>query len=175
MSLLLRIVFILAFCVATIGATGFAEDVEPNAWPMFVAGLLVTLGSGWMLRQRSRADAASAAEGELSLQALGAAVERIRQAAHSVQSDAASLEATALADRLDEVIVQCRLLGNRNEDFLRALGTEKYVRVWDGFATGERLLARAWSMAADGYVEEARGELPKAHAQLERAVAGAHA
>lgn len=175
MNLLLRIVFILAFCAATIGAAGFAEEIEPQAWPLFLGGLTVTLISGWMLRTRARAAAAAAAAGELSLTALGAAVGSIHQAALAVASAAAQLEATALAERLDEVIVQCRILGNRNEDFLRALGTEKYVRVWDGFASGERLLARAWSMAADGYAEEARGELPKALAHLERAAAGARA
>jgi len=175
MSMLLRLVFILSFCVATIGATGFAEEIEAMAWPLFGGGLLVTLASGWMLRQQSRSEAASAAAGELSLTALGSAVDAIRQAAIAVETESSTLDSAALAERLDEVIVQCRILGNRNEDFMRALGTEKYVRVWDGFATGERLLARAWSMAADGYVEEARGELPKALAHLARATAGAHA
>lgn len=174
MTFLLRIVFVLAFCVATVGAMGFAKEVEPAAWPLFGAGLLTTLAAGWLLRKRAHAEAASAASGELSLASLGAAVGQIRAAAAALESEAAALDSAALAARLDEVILQCRMLGNRNEDFLRALGTEHYVRVWDGFATGERLLARAWSMAADGYDREARAEIPKARAHLERAVAGAH-
>ena len=175
MNLLLRIVFIVAFCVATIGAAGFAEPVEPLAVPLFGAGLAVTLAAGWMLRRHARAAAAEAAAGEHSLAALGAAVARIRDDAKRIAGDAASLDSDALAARLDALIIECRMLGNRNEDFLRALGTQSYVRVWDGFATGERLLARAWSMAADGYAEEARLEIPKACAHLERASAGAHA
>ena len=174
MNLLLRIVFILAFCAATIGAAGFADSPERLAWPLLIGGLAITLATGWRLRGRARARAASAASGDLSLIALGAAVSRIHAATQSVELRAAALDAPALAEQLDEVIVACRLLGNRNEDFLNALGTEKYVRVWDGFAVGERLLARAWSMAADGYATEARAELPKARAHLERAVAGAH-
>lgn len=175
MILLLRIVFVASFCVATIGATGFAEEPERLAWPLLGGGLGVTVLSGWLLRRHARAAAASAAVGELSLAALGAEVARILRAADAVAAESGALESEALAQRLDAVITECRMLGNRNEDFLRALGTQAYVRVWDGFASGERLLARAWSMAADGYVEQARMEIPKACAHLQRAAAGAHA
>lgn len=170
--LLLRILFVLAFCVATVGAMGFAKEIESGAWPLFGAGLAVTLATGWLLRKQVHAAAADAAAGELSLDALRTAVAAIRDAARALATAAPALDAAGLAQRLDEVIVECRMLGNRNEDFLRSLGTEKYVSVWDGFATGERLLARAWSMAADDYDDGAREELGKALTHLDRACAG---
>jgi hypothetical protein len=174
MQILLRILFVASFCVATVGAAGFATPMEPLAWPLFGSGLGLTLASGWALRRAARAAAATAASGEASLTALGSEVARIRDAVRALAGEAHLLDGPALAARLDAVILSCRMLGNRNEEFLRALGTQAYVRVWDGFATAERLLARAWSMAADGFPHEARLELPKARAHLERAVAAAH-
>ena len=51
------------------------------------------------------------------------------------------------------------------------LGFSKYAGIWDGVASAERLLSRAWSMATDGHLQEAIEELPRARAQIERACA----
>jgi len=164
----LRLVFVVAFCVMTVGAAGFAKEIEPLAWPLYGGGLAVTLATGVALKRRSQRETAAAAAGSASL---GALVAEVR----AIQADVAEIQAgrtddAALLAQLEALLARCSVLGQRNEEFLRTLGFEAYVRVWDGFATAERLIARAWSMTADGFAAQGREELPRAHAALARAV-----
>ena len=169
--LILRIVFITAFCVATVGAAGFAQEVERLAWPLFGGGLAVTVAAGLALRSRTRAAIHEAGAAGLDQEGLLAAVEQIEREVVRLEQDMADLDARAFAERVDDVLKdRCHPLGLLNEDYLRVLGAAAYTRVWDGFANGERLLARAWSMAADGFLDEARAEVPKALAHFRRAV-----
>ena len=62
-------------------------------------------------------------------------------------------------------------LTSKHEEIVSLVGFSAYARAWEGVATAERLLARAWSVATDGHLEEARGELPAAREWLEKACA----
>ena len=62
-------------------------------------------------------------------------------------------------------------LGSQSDEFAASVGFDAYASVWSHFATCERLLNRAWSMAADGHGDEGREELPRARAAAEAAVA----
>lgn len=170
MRILLRIVFLLGFCAATVGAAGFATPREPEALPLLVGGLLLVAGCGFAGRRLRRADE-SVGSGAAGRAELAAALQGVVAAVQAVRDDAPRLGDAELAARLDAILVPCAALGNRNEEFMRSLGLAEYTRVWDGFATGERLLARAWSMAADGFAEASRAEIPKACAHFERAAA----
>jgi len=164
-----RLVFIVAFCVMIVGAAGFSKEIEPLAWPLYLGGLAVTLVSGFALRKANQRSTAAAAVGSTSLASLVNAVEVIRDEVAALEASAATGDAKALLVRLDAVLARCASLGERNEDYMKSLGIKRYVQVWDGFATAERLLARAWSMTADGFADEGRRELPRARAALERA------
>ena len=174
MHLLLRAVFVLAFCVATIGAAGFTKTPERLAWPLYGGGLAVTLATGFLLRRRARAAAREAAAGDLSLAGLQDSVRRIRDDLRRLEAEQGGLAQDVLVARMDAILMACRAVGTRNEDYLRALGTQVYVSVWDGFSTAERLIARAWSMSVDGFPHEGVLEIPKARAHLDRALRGAH-
>lgn len=169
----LRAVFVIAFCIMILGAAGFSKEIEPMAWPLYLGGFVVTMLSGFFLRaQNKRATGDGAAE-STSFASLTTTVAGIRDAVKTIEAEAPRCDRTTLLARLDDVLTDCALLGQRNEEYMKALGPERYVAVWDGFATAERLLARAWSMTADGYQSEAQLELPRARAALERATAGA--
>lgn len=173
MTLLARILFIGGFCVATIGGGGFAEPLEDNALLLFIGGLAAVLVGGLMLRRAAHAQAHEKSDDGLSEEGLVTALTGLAADAKRLQEDAPSLDSKALCTGLDELLQgTCFDLGSHNEDYMRVLGNATYTRYWDGFAVGERLLARAWSMAADGALEEARAELPKACRNLDRAAAG---
>ncbi len=173
MKLLLRLVFIAAFCLATVGAAGFPSPREALALPLLVGGLALVALCGVLMRRRRAAEDASGREGASKAQ-LAAGLADVLARMRRVEAEAGELGGPALADRLDEILGgPCAELGNRNEDYARLLGIADYTRIWDGFATGERLLARAWSMSADGFPHEGRLEIPKARAYFERAVAEA--
>lgn len=173
-DLLLRLAFLAGFCLATVGAAGFAQEREPQAVPFLAAGLAIVAATGVAQRlRRGRAERA-AGGGGVSRAGLAADLAEVLAAARRIEAEAAHLAPADLAARLDELSVRCAVIGNRNEEYQRLLGLRDYTAIWDGFATGERLLARAWSMSTDGYPNEARAELPRARAQFERAAAAAH-
>ncbi len=174
-TLLLRALFIAAFCVATVGAAGFAETREPEALPLFLGGGAGILLFGLLLRVRARALIAAASAGELSESGLRGAVARIADSARALDAEKESSSASELVRRLDALLADCAALGNRNEDYMRALGMAAYTRVWDGFSTAERLLARSRSMAADGHLQGARLELTRARDFLADALGERHA
>ena len=41
MKLLPNILIVVGFCVGTVGAAGFAEEIESKAWPLYVGGIVV--------------------------------------------------------------------------------------------------------------------------------------
>jgi hypothetical protein len=174
MGLLLRLSFLIGFCLATLGAAGFASPREPEAVVFLAVGLALVATVGIMQRSR-RLHTEAVVSGGITRAGLATELDALLNSAQELSGAADRLEGQVLVARLEALAVSWSAIGVRNEEYQRLLGLKDYVRVWDGFATGERLLARAWSMAADGYVEEARLELPKACAHLERAAAGAHA
>ena len=171
MLYVLRTILILGFCTATLGAAGFAEPIEPAAPWMLGLGMIAVAVSGLSLRRRMH-EAAHAEGGGLSFEGLIDEVAAMSKSLDTLAADAIDLDRNSLCDRVNALLHgPCFELGNRNEAYMRALGNSDYVRVWDGFAVAERLLARSWSMATDGHLEEAREVLPSAAKHMRRAAA----
>lgn len=175
MKILLRIVFVAGFCLATIGAAGFAHEREPAAAPLLAAGLGLVLLTAITTRLRRDHGGAGPGGGRNRSQ-LAERLAAITHEARAIEAAGPGLQAPALVERLDALLSgPCAEVGADNEEWARLLGLAEYTRIWDGFATGERLLARAWSMSADGHAGEARDLLPRIRAQFERAAAAARA
>ena len=101
-----------------------------------------------------------------------ALLEAIRLEIQSIDDAKADLSAENLAQQIDNLLKNSFFdLTARHEEFAALLGFSKYAGIWDGVASAERLLSRAWSMATDGHLEEAIEEIPRARAQIERACA----
>ncbi len=173
LSLLLRLLFLAGVGLATVGAAGFASPREPEALPFLATGLALVAVTGF-LQRRARRAAGAAAGGGLSRAQLAAAVGELLAGTRRLEADAGQLDAAGLAARLEHLAGLCVEIGARNEDYQRLLGLRDYARIWDGFATGERLLSRAWSMSTDGFPEPARLEVPRARAHFEKSLAAAH-
>ncbi|MBC8328616.1 MAG: hypothetical protein H8E31_07705, partial [Planctomycetes bacterium] len=109
--------------------------------------------------------------GALDRAGLAAALHDLALQLDALEADQGTLEPGALCRRIDALLLGPYFeLGGRNEEYARVLGPGLYSRIWEGFAVSERLLARAWSMATDGHLEEALLELPRARQQLALAV-----
>ncbi|MCP4093285.1 MAG: hypothetical protein GY747_07535 [Planctomycetes bacterium] len=172
MKYIAQLLFIGGFCVATIGGAGFSDPLEPNALIMFIGGLVLVLIGGIMLRRAAHAEAHEKVSDGLSEEGLANSIKRIADDVRSLVSDASSLDGKQLCTRIDAILQGPFFdVGSRNEDYMRVLGNTVYTRYWDGFAVSERLLARSWSMAADGALEEAVAELPGVLKNIERATA----
>ena len=55
------------------------------------------------------------------------------------------------------------------ESMIPKLGMQRYADIMSPFANAERLLNRAWSASADGYVDEVRNCIAGARVELEKA------
>lgn len=171
MKLIATLLFIGGFCVATIGGGGFAEPLEDNALILFIAGLVMCLIGGLILRKIQHEEIHGQASDGISEEGLLEGLKKLDAGVDRLCADAANLDGKQLCARADELLQGGYFdLGSRNEDYIRVLGNATYTRYWDGFAVSERLLARAWSMAADGALEEARAELPGVRSHLHRAL-----
>lgn len=171
MKLIANLLFIGGFCLATIGGAGFADPLEDMALVLFVVGMVVCLVGGLMLRKISHAEAHERASAGLSEEGMLAGMQELAVGVDALCADAADLDGKGLCMRADALLQGGYFdLGSHNEDYMRVLGNATYTRYWDGFAVSERLLARAWSMAADGALEEARAELPGVRSNLARAL-----
>ena len=170
MKLLANLVLVLGFCVGTVGAAGFAEPRESLALPLLAVGLAGVFAGGFLTRWARRAaveDAAPGAGGRLGL--FRDLLEKIRVGVEGLDREKESLPADDFRERIDRLLREEYFdLTSRNDELASLVGFAGYARVWEGVATAERLLARAWSMATDGYLAEARGEIPLAHEHLER-------
>lgn len=172
MALFLRILFIAGFCLATVGAAGFTSPREPEALPFLIAGLVVVAFTG-LMQKRVRRQADAAGGSGLSRAQLAAAVAEVLEGTRRLEAEAGRLENAALGARLESLAGRCAEIGSVNEDYIRLLGLKEYTLIWDGFASGERLLNRAWSMSMDGFPADARLELPRARAHFEKSAAAA--
>jgi len=174
MKYIAQLLFIGGFCLATVGGAGFSDPIEKKAMVMFGIGLALCLIGGIILRRATHAEAHEKAADGLSEEGLSKSIDVIVSEVRSLLTDADVLDAKQLCIRIDAILQGSFFdVGSRNEDYMRVLGNTVYTQYWDGFAVSERLLARAWSMAADGALHEARAELPGVLRNIERAVAPA--
>ncbi|MDP7061760.1 MAG: hypothetical protein QF489_02350 [Planctomycetota bacterium] len=170
MKYIAQLLFIGGFCVATVGGAGFSDPLEESALMMFIGGLVLVLVGGIMLRRAVHAEAHEKVADGLSEEGLAKAIEGIAADVRGLIDEASGLDGKQLCTRIDTILQGSFFdIGSRNEDYMRVLGNTVYTRYWDGFAVGERLLARSWSMAADGAVAEAVAELPGVLKNIERA------
>lgn len=184
-KLLPNLLIVLGFCLGTIGATGFHSpadsanavaltgadkpSTESYAWAFLVGGLAM-FGAGGLLSRGARD--AGQAEGR------SGAVAAIRGELIQIQDLVAGLDETkdSLADaelmvRIDDMRTGVLFdLGSQSDSFASQIGFDAYANIWGHFATCERLLNRSWSMAADGFGEESRAELPLARSAIDSAV-----
>ncbi|MDA1230072.1 MAG: hypothetical protein O2856_04800 [Planctomycetota bacterium] len=82
-----------------------------------------------------------------------------------------SLEAIALAvGRLcDQCAEPFSDFADSRQSLVRRFGMKVYADVMTEFASAERYVNRAWSAAADGYVDEVKSSLVRAHGHLRTA------
>jgi hypothetical protein len=185
-----RALIILGFCAASIGAAGlripptpgetlslietplFSQHPVPvsSALTIFICGTVALVTGGILLKVAKKSTAAAGKGGDGTIKEFAAMLEGIRGEIQAVDDSLDKLTAEEFTRRIDELLKNQYLdLTLRNEELAGLLGFSKYAKIWDGVASAERLLSRAWSMATDGHLEEAIEELPRARTHIERA------
>lgn len=164
-------ILILGVCLGVIGAAGLTDPVQDGAYGFFAAGTVACVAGGVIFRRATRAGGESSAYAAAAVGDLQQRLESIARRVSSIEERMSELEGPAFCDEVNGLLVgEYFELGSRAEEFSQLLGMSRYTQIWGGVAVAERLLARAWSMATDGALDEAREEIPLVRAQLAGAV-----
>ena len=174
MKIISKLTIILGFCAASLGAASLGkpandDSVSPDTGlAILICGVISLVLGGLLSKKEEQAD--GAAEESASRLDFVPLLEEIRCEIHELASSLDKLSAEDLTQRIDSLLKRQYFdLIARHEELASLLGFSKYAEIWDGVASAERLLSRAWSMATDGYLEEALQEIPRARTHIERA------
>jgi hypothetical protein len=161
--------------VEFVKSASFDPTIWFGLWPswVFVASVLVLLGSAMMVRAASKAPDKKAPEYGAAQEGgpQGVPTEPLAIAqAMRLEVEAVAQEVGATADGKRQLALIVDRLGEVQRTLVPAfaasrptiisrMGMGGYAQVMDIFAASERAINRAWSAAADGHVEEARQSL----------------
>ena len=171
MRLFAKFLLVLGTCLAAVGAAGFTENPENEAWVFFLGGLILCFAGTRFQRISIQEEAGPAHHSAAVMGGLRGRLRAALKATIFLDETCDEIGEEEFCSRLDELLRgEFFEMGGRVEEYQRLLGFADYSRVWEGVAIGERLLSRAWSMATDGHLEEAFMEIPLARAALSRAL-----
>lgn len=164
------------------GAYVVVAQVHAIEWVHYGIGATFMLaGIALMHVARSRAAAGSDQHDE-DLDVLEASLEKLGVKVEGLAAIEADEDLLDVHRRIDaELLEDLDAFVEVRESMIPRLGMQPYANIMSPFATGERLLNRAWSASADGYVDEVRrcvqeaaSEVRSAQARLREARAALH-
>jgi len=147
------------------------EQVETVNWMTYGVCLVVMLAGMFQLRMARAAaleDAGEKHESDLVVlqQSLTALIQKVR----TFESTSSDEDQLTIHERIDaELMDDIDAFVEARESMIPKLGMQRYADIMSPFANGERLLNRAWSASADGYVDEVRDCVAAARVELEQA------
>lgn len=155
------------------GAYVSVAQVDSVNWLHY--GICAALMLGGMFALRAARSAALEQAGDqhdadiaVLRSSLGSLIEKVRDF-ETVESDEGQL---TIHRRIDEELMEdIDTFVEARESMIPKLGMQRYADIMSPFANGERLLNRAWSASADGYVDEVRTCVTNARSELEKAAA----
>ena len=153
------------------GAYMAVAEVDSVNWVRYgiCAALMLV---GMVIVRRSRAvHARGAGEKHIAdIETLRTSLASLIGKVSSFESASGDEEQLAVHHRIDaELMEDIDTFVEARESMIPKLGMQRYADIMSPFANGERLLNRAWSASADGYVDEVRTCITGARVQLERA------
>ena len=170
--LVANLFLVIGFCLGTVGAAGFGPETQDLAWPFLIAGSGLMVVGAFLRRRALKGLVDTQSVGQGSMEKLQAGLTSVQNQMQALCLEMDSMQEVDFRSRLDSVLEETVFdLTKDSEDYLSEFGFAQYARVWDGIAVGERLLARAWSMATDGHIAEAREEVRLSLAEFSRASA----
>jgi hypothetical protein len=146
------------------------------SWPAYLTCIAVGWAGVAILRLGRAMQRKEAAASQVGLEAV---VEKLQKCSTHLDSSLArpieQLTCEQVLDIIDSELVP--LMADFAEDrmaIFHRLGTKAYSAIMTEFASGERYLNRAWSAAADGYVDEVSRSVAHSSTFLRAAVHQAH-
>lgn len=141
-------------------------------WGYYGVSALVGIGGVVLLRLDKAAQAVSSESAGAELTAVQESLSKVSEQVTNLRSNLDNMSCEDVLDYIDE---ECAPLlaefADGRMSISNRFGTKRYAEVMTEFASGERYLNRAWSAAADGYVDEVDASVGHANTFLLAAVA----
>ncbi len=153
--------------------TSFVSVREAAQIDWFLYGVCAAVGLGGVVLLRLTAGAGASEADKLRAgldtmrASLGALRERLRGDFHDKRK---TLDVYDIKDRIDEQLApELASFADVREAMIPSFGMQGYADVMTRFAGAERMINRAWSASADGYIDEVWKCLERASALLDEA------
>jgi hypothetical protein len=139
-------------------------------WWHYAASMVVGIAGVVILRRARRSHHVTDDHAAAQLSELRGSLDRVAANVERARKEFPKWSPPQLVRFLDEnCATDFALFADSREVLARRFGLNAFAEVMTQFASGERFVNRAWSAAADGYVEEAANNLDRASQHLAHA------
>ncbi|MCF7708201.1 MAG: hypothetical protein K9N52_04805 [Verrucomicrobia bacterium] len=162
---------IIGFVLVVIGFLGGAlfsvKETEGVVWQYYILSMIVGVSGLVMIRLAYRSEALASETVDVNMSTLVDTLSKVVKHLSELIQRRDSLNINALPDELDKLFPDDLMsFADARKTLAHLHGLQAYAEVMSPFAAGERYLNRVWSAASDGYAEEAKTYLERAHAQF---------
>ncbi len=150
-------------------ATSFfsVSHVGEITWLAYGAAMAMGLVGIVLLRLTAKSALLQEHQVNEDLATMHAALSVVVRCLEGLVEDGEEVDVYGVKDRIDEDMVDSMArFADARESMVPAFGLDEYAEVMTRFAGGERLLNRAWSASADGYLDEVVRCLQDSHGLL---------
>ena len=154
-----------------LGAAFFGmRQLDTVEWLPFGAFAVVGAVGVLMLRITARAGATDVEVVSEDLATLERSLARVNETVHDMLDRRDQIHVYDVRHLIDEKLTEpLEHFADARESMIHGIGMHQYAAVMDPFARGERLVHRAWSASADGYIDEVWASMEAASTQLDKA------
>ncbi|MEZ4380800.1 MAG: hypothetical protein R3A79_05605 [Nannocystaceae bacterium] len=142
-------------------------EIDGIAWEVYVGSLALGLVGVALLRKTAATALHQEHRINEDLATMRAALSNVVRVLEELVAEGDLIEVYAVKDRIDgDMSEALASFADARESMIPAFGLTAYAEVMTRFAGGERLVNRAWSASADGYLDEVVACLRDALGQL---------
>ncbi|MBD3335016.1 MAG: hypothetical protein GF355_05830 [Candidatus Eisenbacteria bacterium] len=131
------------------------RQLDAVAWGWYGAAGVVAVAGVVILRRTATAAASDAAAVRANIGVLEQSARRLVDRIASINGERETIFVYDVHGRIDdELSPDLADFAEARESMIHAVGLQAYAEVMDNFGRAERLINRAWSASADGYIDE---------------------
>lgn len=139
------------------------RQLDTIAWGWYAATAVVAVVGVVILRRTAGAAAADTETVRANIGVLEGSATKIVDRIAALNRDRDKINVYEVHTRIDaELSDLFAEFADARESMIHAIGLQEYADVMDNFARAERLVNRAWSASADGYIDEVWSSLGSA-------------
>lgn len=153
------------------GALIAVLDPREVNWIWFAPVIIIGVVGVALLRRSRHREASAGHRVSGNLETLSASLKNIASNLGGLVARKDELEATQVRFEIDQLFREdLTSFAEARESIIHRHGLRSYAEIMSAFAAGERYINRVWSASTDGYIDEIKLYLDKAHQQFTEAL-----